>query len=35
MGFILDASVLVGETAPTIADRMRLDGVDAAALVPA
>jgi D-proline reductase (dithiol) PrdB len=35
MGFILDAGVLVGVTAPAIAARMRADGVDAAALVPA
>ena len=35
MGYILDPTVLVGETAPAIAAQMRLDGVDAAALVPA
>ena len=35
MGYILDPAVLVGETAPAIADRMRADAVDAAALVPA
>lgn len=35
MGYILDPTVLVAETAPTIADRMRADHVDAAALVPA
>jgi D-proline reductase (dithiol) PrdB len=35
MGYILDPTVLVEETAPAIADRMRADGVDAAALVPA
>jgi D-proline reductase (dithiol) PrdB len=35
MGYILDPAVLVGETAPAIAERMRADGVDAAALVPA
>jgi Glycine/sarcosine/betaine reductase selenoprotein B (GRDB) len=35
MGFILDPSVLVGQMAPALAERMRLDGVDAAALVPA
>jgi D-proline reductase (dithiol) PrdB len=35
MGYILEPTVLVEETAPMIADRMRLDGVDAAALVPA
>jgi hypothetical protein len=35
MGYILDPGVLVRETAPAIAGRMRDDGVDAAALVPA
>jgi D-proline reductase (dithiol) PrdB len=35
MGYILDPTVLVEETAPAIADQMHLDGVDAAALVPA
>ncbi len=35
MGYILDPTVLVTETAPAIADRMRADHVDAAALVPA
>jgi D-proline reductase (dithiol) PrdB len=35
MGFILEPTVLVGETVPAIADEMRRDGVDAAALVPA
>ena len=35
MGYILDESVLIEETAPAIAERMRLDGVDGAALVPA
>ena len=35
MGYILEPTVLVEETAPTIAERMRQDGVDAAALVPA
>ena len=35
MGYILDPTVLVEETAPAIAERMQLDGVDAAALVPA
>ena len=35
MGYILEPSVLVDETAPAIAAQMRLDGVDAAALVPA
>lgn len=35
MGFILDPEVLVGQTAPALAERMRADAVDAAALVPA
>jgi D-proline reductase (dithiol) PrdB len=35
MGYILDPTVLVAETAPAIADRMRADNVDAVALVPA
>lgn len=35
MGYILEPTVLIEETAPMIADRMQLDGVDAAALVPA
>lgn len=35
MGFILEPATLVEETAPAIADRMRADNVDAAALVPA
>jgi len=35
MGYILEPTVLVEETAPAIAERMHLDGVDAAALVPA
>ena len=35
MGYILEPTVLVEETAPAIADEMRLDHVDAAALVPA
>jgi len=35
MGFILDPDVLVGQTAPAVADGMHADGVDAAALVPA
>lgn len=35
MGYILEPTVLVERTAPAIAERMRLDGVDAAALVPA
>jgi D-proline reductase (dithiol) PrdB len=35
MGFILEPTVLVEQTAPAIARQMRADGVDAAALVPA
>lgn len=35
MGYILEPGVLVEETAPAIAEAMRRDGVDAAALVPA
>jgi D-proline reductase (dithiol) PrdB len=35
MGYILDPTVLVGETAPAIASRLRADNVDAVALVPA
>jgi D-proline reductase (dithiol) PrdB len=35
MGYILEPTVLVEKTAPAIAEHMRLDGVDAAALVPA
>ena len=35
MGYILEPDVLVGDTAPAIAEHMRTDGVDAAALVPA
>jgi D-proline reductase (dithiol) PrdB len=35
MGYILEPDVLVDDTAPAIAERMRADGVDAAALVPA
>ena len=35
MGYILDPRELVGKTAPAIADRMRAERVDAAALVPA
>jgi hypothetical protein len=35
MGFILEPTVLLEETAPAIAERMRADHVDAAALVPA
>lgn len=35
MGYILEPTVLVEQTAPAIAERMRVDGVDAAGLVPA
>jgi len=35
MGYILEPTVLVEDTAPAIADEMRRDRVDAAALVPA
>ncbi len=35
MGYILRPEVLVGTTAPAIAERMRDEGVDAAVLVPA
>jgi len=35
MGYILEPDLLVHETAPAIAERMRADGADAAALVPA
>jgi D-proline reductase (dithiol) PrdB len=35
MGFILEPTELVQKTAPAIAERMRADRVDAAALVPA
>ena len=35
MGYILDPRELVEKTAPAIADRMRAERVDAAALVPA
>ena len=35
MGYILEPTVLVEETAPAIAARMLQDGVDAAGLVPA
>jgi D-proline reductase (dithiol) PrdB len=35
MGFILDPTELVEKTAPAIAERMRAERVDAAALVPA
>jgi hypothetical protein len=35
MGYILEPTVLLAETAPAIAEQMRHDGVDAAALVPA
>ena len=34
MGYILDATLLIGQTAPAIVERMRADAVDAAALVP-
>ena len=34
MGYILDPEELVTKTAPAIAERMRAEGVDAAALVP-
>lgn len=34
MGYILDPAELVDQTAPAIAERMRGEGVDAAALVP-
>ena len=34
MGYILDARELIEKTAPAIAERMRAEGVDAAALVP-
>jgi D-proline reductase (dithiol) PrdB len=35
MGYILEPTELVEKTAPAIAERMRAEGVDAAALVPA
>ena len=35
MGYILDAEELVEKTAPALAERMRAESVDAAALVPA
>jgi D-proline reductase (dithiol) PrdB len=35
MGYILEPTVMVEQTAPAIAERMRQDGVDAVALVPA
>lgn len=35
MGYILDPTELIGKTAPAIAESMRIEGVDAAALVPA
>jgi hypothetical protein len=35
MGYILEPTLLVEETAPMIAERMRLEGVDVAGLVPA
>lgn len=34
MGYILEPAELVGKTAPAIAERMRAESVDAAALVP-
>lgn len=34
MGYILEPTELVTQTAPAIAERMRAEGVDAAALVP-
>lgn len=34
MGYILEPDVLVGETAPAIAECMQADGVDAAVLAP-
>ena len=35
MGYILDPAELLQKTAPAIVERMRSDGVDAAALIPA
>jgi D-proline reductase (dithiol) PrdB len=35
MGYILEPTALIEQTAPAIVERMRLDRVDAAALVPA
>ena len=35
MGYILDPRVMIEQTAPAIAERMRQDRIDAAALVPA
>jgi D-proline reductase (dithiol) PrdB len=35
MGYILEPTVLVEETAPALAERMRRDGVDAVGLAPA
>jgi len=35
MGYILDAKVLIEETAPAMAERLRADGVDVVALAPA
>jgi D-proline reductase (dithiol) PrdB len=35
MGYILEPSVLVEQTAPAMVERMRADGVDAVVLVPA
>jgi hypothetical protein len=34
MGYILEPAELVGKTAPALAERMRAEGVDAAALFP-
>jgi hypothetical protein len=34
MGYILEPQELLEKTAPAIAERMRAEGVDAAALVP-
>ena len=35
MGYILEPTVLLEKTVPALVERMRLDGVDAVALVPA
>ena len=35
MGYILEPKEMVEKTAPAIAEQMRAEGVDAAALVPA
>jgi len=34
MGYILEPAELIEKTAPAIAERMRAEGVDAAALIP-